>query len=349
MKYKKIIIIIASIFLVLLIGIASYMFLLSPVENKNDSNIVFVVNKGEGKKEIVANLKKANLVRSKYATLMYIVLSNNKNIQAGSYNLNRSLNTKEIINQLNSGDAIKLSKPSVSITFKEGITLKKYLELISENMDLNYDEMLKTINDKTFVKELTDEYWFLTNDVLSDNIYYALEGYLYPNTYEFYKDSTIESIIKKMLDNTKQNLEKYKTEIENSNYSIHNIMTMASIVEKEAISYTDRQKVAQVIYTRLDKKMSLGMDVTSYYGVGKDMKESLTMSDLNNSNPYNTRLTSFIGLPAGPICNPSIESIKAVLNPADTDYIYFFADITTGNVYFTNDYNEFENFKKIYG
>src|SRR5699024_4394226 len=103
--------------------------------------------------------------------------------------------------------------------------------------------------------------------------------------------------------------------------------------------------VVQVINTRIDLNMNLGMDVTTYYGVQKDMKEILTNVDINDSNPYNTRVSGFLGLPVGPICNPSIESIEAALNPADTNYIYFFADIVTGNVYFTDNYDEFLNFK----
>ena len=152
-----------------------------------------------------------------------------------------------------------------------------------------------------------------------------------------------------MLDVTELRLSEVRAQIEASDYSVHDILTMASIVEKEAVNALDRAKVAQVIYTRLDMNMSLGMDVTTYYGVRKSMTEVLTQVDLNDENPYNTRITSFIGLPVGPICNPSLESINAVLNPSDTDYIYFFADIVTGNVYFTNSHEEFEEFKRLYG
>ena len=117
---------------------------------------------------------------------------------------------------------------------------------------------------------------------------------------------------------------------------------MASIIEKEALNKTDRETVSQVIYTRLNSGMTLGMDVTTYYGVFKDMTDGLTISDLNDKNPYNTRHKDFMGLPAGAICNPSIESITASLNPSDTDYVYFFADVNTGKVYFAKTYEEFK-------
>ena len=108
---------------------------------------------------------------------------------------------------------------------------------------------------------------------LNDKLYYALEGYLYPNTYQFKKDASIKEITEKMLDTTGVFLGKYKSEIENSNYSVHEILSMAGIIELEAVSNEDREKVSQVIYKRLNSGMTLGMDVTTYYAVQKEMKE----------------------------------------------------------------------------
>ena len=111
----------------------------------------------------------------------------------------------------------------------------------------------------------------------------------------------------------------------------------------------DREKVSQVIYTRLDKKMALGMDVTAYYGSHLSLKETITTKELNAVNPYNTRNLSFIGLPVGPICNPSLESINAALNPSDTNFEYFYADINTGKVYFAEDIKGFYEIQKKLG
>ena len=120
---------------------------------------------------------------------------------------------------------------------------------------------------------------------------------------------------------------------------------MASIVEKEAVDTEDRKTVSQVIYKRLELNMNLGMDVTSYYGAKKDLKEALYAADLSDDNPYNTRNENLIGLPAGAICSPSLDSIEAVFNPSATDYIYFIADVNTGKIYFANSYEEFLQFK----
>ena len=258
------------------------------------------------------------------------------------------MSTKDIVKSLNSGDVIKNLKASSRITLKEGITLREMLKLISEETNLDYDKSIKDINDKAFLKGLIADYWFLTEDILDEDIYYALEGYLFPETYDFYKDTTLDQVVRKMLNVTNEKLSPLKNEITSNKLSVHELLTIASIAEKEANSNSDRAMVTQVIYKRLDMNMSLGMDVTSYYGVQKSMDEILTTVDLNDENPYNTRVTTFIGLPVGPICNPSIGSINAALNPADTDYLYFVADILTGKVYFAKDINGFNELVKKY-
>lgn len=347
MKNKKLFIVLGVILGIIIALIATYFILLTP-SSKSNKVITFTVKKGDGKEKIVDNLKDAKLIRSKYAAIIYLVISGNKNLQAGSYEFSRDMSTQDIIESLNSGDVIKEFKPSVKITLKEGVTLKEYMKLISDGTNIDFDEAIKKVNDKSFLKGLIADYWFLTNDILDDDIYYALEGYLFPETYEFYKETTVEQVIRRILNVTNEKLSPLKEEINKNKYSVHEIFTIASIAEKEANEYEDRKMVTQVINKRLELNMSLGMDVTSYYGVQKSMKETLTKVDLNDENPYNTRVTTFIGLPVGPICNPSIGSIKAALEPADTDYLYFVADVDTGKVYFAKDIDGFNELVRRY-
>lgn len=347
-KKKILIIVIVSIVAIIALSVGLFFFNLRAIDKTNET-VIFTINSGDSKDEIATNLKEANLIRSKYVALIYIFISGNTNIQAGNYELSRDMTTQEIITILANGDATFDERPTVRVTFKEGITLRNYMEILAENTNLSYDAIIEQINDPAYLETLIADYWFLTDEILNSDIYYGLEGYLYPETYEFYTDTTLDAAIRRMLNVTDINLSEIRAEIEASDYSVHEILTMAAIVEKEAVNDADRASVAQVIYTRLDRGMSLGMDVTTYYGVGKDMSEPLTTVDLNDNNPYNTRVTSFIGLPVGPICNPSMSSINAVLNPSDTNYIYFFADIVTGNVYFTDNYDEFLEFQRLYG
>ena len=339
MKKKTIIII--AICLAIIIGSVIWGIVsLKPVSKRSDQ-VTFIIEKNTNKIQIVENLKKAGLIKSKYATLAYVFFFT-KNLQAGTYIIDRKDSAIEIMQQIGRGDT-KEKPPIVEITFVEGKRFVDYAKLISNNFDITYDEIIELGEDEEFLKELINKYWFIDESILNQEIYYPLEGYLAPNTYQFYQTADIKTIIYKLLDQTQMQLEEIKTKIEESEYTFHELLTMSSIIEKEALNKEDREKVSQVIYTRLNMNMTLGMDVTSYYGVFKDMTEDITIQDLNANNPYNTRNKSFFGLPVGPICNASLESIKASLNPSDTDYIYFFADIKTGKVYFAKTYEEFKN------
>lgn len=346
-KNKKVIVILSVIVGLILVGVVTFVILLSPVSKSSDI-VEFTVKKGEGKEKIVDNLKDAKLIKSKYATFVYIVLSGKKNLQAGSYEFSRNMSVKDIITSLSTGDVVNVKKDEVRITFKEGDTLKNFVTMVANETNIDYDGAIKKLSDKAYLKGLIADYWFLTDDILDEDIYFPLEGYLYPETYNFYKETSIEQVIRKVLNVTNERLEPIKSKIENSKYNIHELLTIASIAEKEANTNSDRAMVTQVIYKRLGLNMALGMDVTSYYGVQKEMTEAITQLDLNDKNPYNTRVTTFIGLPVGPICNPSIGSINAALEPADTDYLYFVADINTGKVYFAKTNEEFNVLVKKY-
>ena len=346
-KNKKLIVILSVIVGLILVGVITFMVLLSPVSKSKDI-VEFTVKKGEGKEKIVENLKDAKLIKSKYATFVYIVLSGKKNLQAGSYEFSRNMSVKDIITSLSTGDVVNVKRDEVRVTFKEGDTLKNFVTMVANETNIDYDEAIKKLSDKAFLKGLIADYWFLTDDILDEDIYFPLEGYLYPETYNFYKETNIEQVIRKVLNVTHERLEPLKSKIENSKNNIHELLTNASIAEKEANTNSDRAMVTQVIYKRLGLNMALGMDVTSYYGVQKEMTEVITQLDLNDKNPYNTRVTTFIGLPVGPICNPSIGSINAALEPADTDYLYFVADILTGKVYFAKTNEEFNALVKKY-
>lgn len=344
---KKIIIIAAAIFsffvLCFLGLIIFYNYSLKATAGSNEK-VTFVVESGSSSKDIIDSLYENDLIRNKIVGYVYLKLNNDAVLQAGVYDLNRGMSLEEIINHLTVG---KVIDDSVSITFVEGKRLLTYVKQISDIFGFAEDDILVKLSDEAYLKSLINKYWFLTDEILNDKLYYALEGYLYPNTYQFSKDATIEEIIDKMLSATDSVLSKYRSLIENSNYTVHDVLAMASIIELEAVTKNDRDMVSQVIHKRLDIGMTLGMDVTTYYAVQKDMKEELWVDDLNVNNPYNTRVVS--GLPVGPICNSSVDSIDAVFNPTDTNYVYFYADVATGKVYFAETYEEFAELIKQYG
>ncbi len=341
---KKIIIIVATIFSFFVIGLAClivfYNSALKAVDGSGSSvkNITFTVNNGVSSRMVVDQLYKDGLIKSNYAGYVYLFLNNGFVLQAGVYNLNTSMSFEEIIKTISNGDVID---NSISVTFIEGKRITNYAKVIAEKFGYSEEEVLNTINDKEYLEELIDNYWFLTEDILNDKLYYALEGYLAPDTYYFEENASIKDIIEKLLDVTSEKLKKYENDINNSNYSLHELITMASIVELEGSNSDDRSGVAGVFYNRLSAGWSLGSDVTTYYAAQIEMSErDLTQAELDDANDYNTRSVTMAGkLPVGPICNSSLESIIAAIQPEEHDYFYFVADKNM-KTYFTKTYSE---------
>ncbi len=340
---KRIIIVLICLLVVVLLIIGTYFYGLSSVSKKSEK-VTFNIEKGTSTREVINDLYEANLIKSKISSLIYVKLHRNIIIQAGTYELNRNQNTREIFNALNSGNTIK---DTINVTFVEGKRITDYMKVIEDKFGYSEEDILKVLNDQDFLKSLISKYDFIDESILNKDIYYSLEGYLFPETYEFYKNASIEEIFTKMLDKTENVLDNYSTSLKKRGLSYHELLTIASIIENETMAQEDRSIVSQVIYKRLDMKMSLGMDVTTYYGARKDLKETLTQSDLNSNNAYNTRNTSFLGLPVGPICNPSEDSIKAALNPSATDYVYFYAD-KEGKLHFAKTNAEFQELIRKY-
>lgn len=325
---KKILIIVSSVFsffLLCFVGLLIFYNVSLGAAGSKKNEITFIVESGSTSKEIIDKLYKEKLIKNKYVGYIYLKLNNDIILQAGEYNLNAGMGLEKILDTIGSGNVID---NSISVTFIEGKRITNYAKVISEKFGYTSDEVIDILEDKNYLKKLVDKYWFLTEDILNDKLYYALEGYLFPNTYNFEKDASVNDIIEKMLDTTGLKLDKYKDLIKNSKYSVHEILTMASIIELEGANSDDRFGVAGVFYNRLNNGWSLGSDVTTYYAARVEMSErDLYFTEINDVNDYNTRTSAMAGkLPVGPISNPSINSIEAALNPKKHDYFFFVAD-----------------------
>ena len=336
MKKKVIIISLIFIFFMLISFIGVFMYNISPVNKKSDKLISFTIKSGTSKNLIISNLKKENLIRSEFFSKV-IVKFRNKELYAGTYKLSKDLSTIEIIEKLENQENVE--NENITITFVEGKRLKTYVKQISEEFNFTEDEINAKLSDETFLKSLTNKYWFIGDEIFNKDIYNPLEGYFFPDTYQFKKNSTIEDVIYRFLDTMSLKLNDYKEDIELSKYKIHDLLTLASIVELEGVNSKDRAMVAGVFYNRLNLGMSLGSDVTTYYAVNKDFTNDLSQSDLDSCNGYNTRGNCVSGLPVGPICSPSLSSIAASINPTENDYLYFVAD-KDKNTYFSKDNDE---------
>lgn len=325
-----------------------YVYGMSSVSN--DTTDVVVTIESGSIWSVATTLKENNLIRSRLWFTFYCRASNNTNLMAATYTFDRSMDVKEIVSKLSSGSSTEVNDDEITITFREGINIRRIANIIEENTNNSVDDVYTLLNDRDYLDSIISKYWFLTDDILKEDIYYPLEGYLYPETYNFKnKDVSVDDILDTMLSQTDIVLSQYKDKIEESSLSIHEIMTLASIVELEAKNSDDRKAVAGVFFNRLDINMTLGSDVTAYYAAKiDDWSQALTADELNDcSNSYNTRCSTNKGLPVGPIANVSSDSIEAVLNPDDNSYYYFVADCD-GNTYFSKtDTGNINNKQKL--
>lgn len=340
-KLKRWVKFLISLFMIAIIiiafGFVCFSYLLSaPV--KRTEVIEFTVESGATIDKVGQKLEKEGIIRNYLAYKIYVRIKNINSYKAGIYKLDKSYGTKDIVEIL-TGNYYK--EKAVSITFKEGKTIRWIAREIARNTDITESEFYAKLEDESYINSLIEKYWFLTDDIKNENIYYPLEGYLFPETYSFRENPSIEDIIETMLKQTDKVFSKYKSLIDLNNYKISELVTLASIVEAEGIYDDDRRTIASVFYNRLNAGMSLGSDVTTYYAFKVDLGDrDLTRSEINTYNLYNTRGPGMAGkLPVGPICNFGKTSFEAAINPTKSDYYYFVAD-KSGKTHFTRTYEE---------
>ena len=326
--------------LVLCAGVyLTYNYMISAPSNE-DLVLEFNVEKGSTYSSIAEELEKQKFIKSAFAYKIYLKLNPiSENLEYGRYYLPTNKDVKGVIEVLKKGSDTLAD--TLTVTFVEGKNMRYIISTINKNFGISEKDILNKLNDKEYLDRIIEKYWFLTEDIKNKDIYYSLEGYLYPDTYEFYDNASVEDIFGKMLNNMESKLENYKDEVQNSKYSIHQMITLASIIEQEAGNAGDRKGVAGVFYNRLNDNWSLGSDVTTYYAEKIDnFSRDLKQSELSKCNAYNTRSNCMAGrLPVGPICNPGIESIIASIEPTSHSYYYFVAD-KTGKTYFSKTDSE---------
>lgn len=317
----------------------------SPVGGSSEK-IDVLIEKDSTSIKIGEVLKQKDLIRSTKFFKLYLKLFNINNLKAGKYQLNKEMSLREIIDVLVEGN--NYSEDEITLTFPEGINMRKVASIIANNTNNSEEDVMKLLKDQDYLNKLIDNYWFITDEILDSKIYYSLEGYLYPDTYRFInKDVSVKDIFDKLIKKMADVLEPLKEKIEASEYSFHELLTLASIAEMEVRDKDDyRSKVVSVFVNRLHKKMSLGSDVTTRYSIKLDEKRALKKSEYDTVNAYNTRSSTMAGkLPIGPICTVSSSSILASINYEETSYLYFIANINTGETFFYEKYSDFEKKK----
>jgi len=319
------------------------------VSNETEK-IIFEVSEGETFTSLASDLIADNLIRDELMFKLYIKINNIEGLRAGFYELSPSMDVSQIVDKVTS---ISTYNPNnIDITFREGINISQIAGLISSETNNSYNDIINKINNEDYLDKLINKYWFIGNDIKNKDFYFSIEGYLFPDTYRFEdKDVTVEEVFGKMFDEMDKVLSKYKKEIENSEYSVHEILTLASIVQYESGSYKDMKDIAGVFYNRLNKDMKLQSSVTVCY-VLQDVNhwtdcESGTAAKIDSH--YNTYY--YKGLPIGPILNPGENAIEATLNFNKNDYLYFMANVcdpSDNKTYFSKTYSEHVAYVKKY-
>lgn len=310
---------------------------LEPVSEVSE-NIRVEVESGSVVSTISEMLEKEGVIKNATVMRLYCKLNDITNLQAGKYDLNPSEDMATVIAHIVNGE---VASDEIKITFIEGKTVKDFAKVIAKNTKNTEEDVFNLLEDEEYIDYLIEKYWFITDEIKNEDIYYSLEGYLLPDTYIFENDEVgVKTIFSVMLNYMEKYLDKYK-DSEDLQFTIHQTLTLASMAEKEANSLEDRKEVVGVFLNRISKKMSLGSDVTTYYAAGISMGErDLYQRELDMENPYNTRGPNMEGkIPVGPICNPSKDAIEAAIEYTETDALYFVAD-KYGDVYFTKNEDE---------
>ena len=304
--------------------------------NSPGEEVIFNIKKGEGMRDISSNLKKAGLIKSEILFNFAVILKGVQgNLQAGIYSLSPSMSISEILEKINSGEIAK-----ESITIIEGWNLKDIGKFLEKIELYNSDEFFEMVGyNSSPSQDFSQDFEFLKEK--PENA--SLEGYLFPDTYEIKKGESLENVIRKMLDNfDKKITNDLREEIKTQNRTLYQVLTMASLLEREVKSYEHRQIAAGILWKRLRNGWPLHVDATLVYITGKGSEE-LTKDDLEIDSPYNTY--KYYGLPAGPICNPGIDSIKAAVDYKESDY-WFYLTTPSGQTEFSKTLNE-HNIKRF--
>ena len=274
---------------------------------------------------VADELKEQGIIKYKWLFKIFAsVYSADEKIDPGTYELKAVYDYKALIKKMTSGSGAMVTK---KITFPEGYSMNQIFKKLDEEGVCDYDELMDDAANQTF------NHSFLEG--LEKGEASRLEGFLFPDTYEFYEGMPASSAINKLLEgfHYKLTAEMLKWQ-EESGYSMREIITIASMIEKEAANDSDRYKIASVIYNRLKSDWPLQIDSTTLYEY-PDHKGAPTADMLAKDSPYNTRINK--GLPPSPICSPGIASIKAALQPSDTNYMFYALNTATGeHEYFTN-------------
>lgn len=330
------------ILIVVISSVGSFFFYNSQLQACGDGSktIQFEINEGEDIGSVLNRLESEGVIRNELAAKLYIKLGNAGSYYAGTFELNDGMTTPEVLDYIQNEDNIV--QDYVVLTVPEGTWAKDIASKISELYpQYTQEEILAKWNDINYIETLAQDYEFISLEALNNNqLKVKLEGYLFPETYHLDPESDIDTITRTFLDQFDSFYKENKDSFDSSTYSVHELVTLASIVQFESGSIDDMKTISGVFYNRLEAGMNLESSVTVCYALYEQFDNAQACeTETDIDSPYNTYL--YAGLPIGPILNPGKDALLAVLHPEDTEYYFFAADINgDGTVYYSTTYEE---------
>ena len=313
----------------------------------------FIVDEGAYGKSTLDKLEAEGIIKNADIVYYYNRIFNGYSFVAGYFEIPHTMTDQygnahqttldELLGFL--ANPANAHQDTVVLSFDEGDFIRSFAKKIAENTTVSENELLDYWNNESVIRGYMNEYPFLTEEIFKENVKYYLEGYLFPDTYEFFEFTNPDEVTRRFLDRTLEVYNSHKDEFAASDFSIHEVFTLASIVQWESGSAEDSKKIAGVFVTRLNYPEVLASTVTACYAFDLSKDECYEVGDTLDytwrQDPYNTYTVQ--GLPPGPVCNPNETAIIAALHPDSSEgYFYFCANMCDGGTVFERTYEEHE-------
>ena len=323
---------------------------LQPVDASSKQYVTVQIPEGANVQEIGKTLKDAGLIKHGLVFSLYAKYKNYADLKSGYYNLQKSMSTEDIIHELQKGGTAEAQEPALAtLTIPEGYTIDQMAQAVGQlqgdfKEPLTADAFLAKVQDDSFISQEVAKYPSLLESLPTkeSGARYRLEGFLFPATYSIKDSTTIESLIDEMLAAMDKTLAPHYSTIKSKNLTVNELLTIASLVEKEGAKTDDRKLIAGVFYNRLNLGMPLQSNIAILYAQGK-LGQKISLADdagidTSINSPYNVYTN--LGLMPGPVDSPSLDAIESSINQTKSENLYFVADVTDGKVYYASNKEE---------
>lgn len=323
---------------------------LQPVDPSSKQYMTVQIPDGSNAQEIGSTLEKSGVIKNGLVFTLYVKYKNYNELKSGYYNLQKSMSVEDVIKELQKGGTPEPQEVTLAnLTIPEGYTLEQIAQTVGQlqgdfKEPLTAEAFLAKVQDETFIAQEVAKYPNLLESLPAKDsgVRYRLEGYLFPATYTIKENTTVESLIDEMLAAMDKNLSSHYATIKEKNLTVNELLTIASLVEKEGAKTEDRKLIAGIFYNRLNLGMPLQSNIAILYAEGK-LGQNISLSDdaaidTSIDSPYN--VYTKVGLMPGPVDSPSLDAIESSINQTKSDYLYFVANVQDGKVYYSTTLEE---------